>query len=132
MKEYKANNLHPDPIAMANPKFVPNIIFPRPIEPRKSASKWVVPEFSGTPVYTHWQLNSDRMFRIWSIKLGVVQLGAVYLLVREFHSKIEEIWSSMLLLQSRTGILWVITEYFNNKFEFNKKNCSCQKHISFY
>ncbi|RLN28885.1 hypothetical protein C2845_PM05G27040 [Panicum miliaceum] len=45
------------------------------------------------------------MFQIWSVKSGVVQLGAVYLLVREFHSEIKEIWSSTLLLQNHTAIL---------------------------
>ncbi|RLN41140.1 hypothetical protein C2845_PM01G11120 [Panicum miliaceum] len=51
MKEYKANNLQPDSIAMANPEFVPKIIFSTPIESRKSASEWVIPKLSGTPVY---------------------------------------------------------------------------------
>jgi hypothetical protein len=51
MKEYKANNLHPDSIAMANPQFVPRLIFLSPVEPVKSASEWVVQESSGAPVY---------------------------------------------------------------------------------
>ncbi|PUZ46464.1 hypothetical protein GQ55_7G080400 [Panicum hallii var. hallii] len=51
MKEYKANNLHPDSIAMANPQFVPRLIFLSPVEPVKSANEWVVQEFSGAPVY---------------------------------------------------------------------------------
>jgi len=52
LKEFRANNLHPDSIAMANPQFVPKLIIPTPIELLTSASELVIPEFSGSPVYT--------------------------------------------------------------------------------
>jgi len=51
LKEFRANNLHPDSIAMANPQFVPKLIIPTPIELLTSASELVIPEFSGSPVY---------------------------------------------------------------------------------
>jgi hypothetical protein len=51
MKEFTANNLHPDSIAMANPQFVLELIFPTPVEPVTSASELVIPDFSGSPVY---------------------------------------------------------------------------------
>ena len=51
MKEFRANNLHPDSIAMANPQFVPKLIIPTPIELLTSQSELVIPEFSGSPVY---------------------------------------------------------------------------------
>ena len=51
LKEFRANNLHPDSIAMANPQFVPKLIIPTPIELLTSQSELVIPEFSGSPVY---------------------------------------------------------------------------------
>ena len=51
LKEFRANNLHPDSIAMANPQFVPELIVPTPIELVTSASELVIPGFSGSPVY---------------------------------------------------------------------------------
>jgi hypothetical protein len=51
MKEFRANNLHPDSIAMANPQFVPELIFPNPIEPLTIVSELVIPKFSGSPIY---------------------------------------------------------------------------------
>ena len=51
LKEFRANNLHPDSIAMANPQFVPKLIIPSPIELLTIASELVIPEFSGSPVY---------------------------------------------------------------------------------
>ncbi|KAG2658324.1 hypothetical protein PVAP13_1KG247105, partial [Panicum virgatum] len=51
LKEFKANNLHPDSIAMANPQFVPKLIIPTPIELLTSVSELVIPKFSGSPVY---------------------------------------------------------------------------------
>ena len=51
LKEFRANNLHPDSIAMANPQFVPKLIIPTPIELLTSVSELVIPKFSGSPVY---------------------------------------------------------------------------------
>ncbi|PUZ60492.1 hypothetical protein GQ55_4G132600 [Panicum hallii var. hallii] len=58
-REYKCrmkecNNLHLDSIAMANPQFVPKLIFPTPIEPLTSESELVFPKFNGSPVYIPW------------------------------------------------------------------------------
>ena len=42
LKEFRANNLHPDSIATANPQFVPKLIIPTPIDLLTYASELVI------------------------------------------------------------------------------------------
>ncbi|RLM75378.1 hypothetical protein C2845_PM15G05990 [Panicum miliaceum] len=52
MKEFRANNLHPDSIAMQNPSFTPKLIFPSVEASTISVcDQIIIPKFSGTPVY---------------------------------------------------------------------------------
>jgi hypothetical protein len=52
VKEDRANNLHPDSIAMANPQFKPELIFPPGDEPPSRLSEQMeIPDFGGTPVF---------------------------------------------------------------------------------
>jgi hypothetical protein len=52
MKEHRANNLHPDSIAMANPQWKPELLSPLGAKPSSRVSKeMVIPEFGGNPVY---------------------------------------------------------------------------------
>ena len=52
VREHRANNLHPDSIAMGSPHFNPQPIFPSSTEsPKVSSLDMEIPEFGGTPVY---------------------------------------------------------------------------------
>jgi hypothetical protein len=51
IKEQRENNLHPDSIAMANPQFKPELIFPHVDKPTSRVSEeMVIPDFGGSPV----------------------------------------------------------------------------------
>jgi hypothetical protein len=51
VREHRANNLHPDSIAMESPHFNPQVVFPSsPQSPKASLDDMEIPEFSGTPV----------------------------------------------------------------------------------
>jgi hypothetical protein len=49
------------------------------------------------------------MFRAWSLVLDAVYLDAVWLLLREMHSGIKEIWSSMQPFGKIkvVGMMWI-------------------------
>ncbi|XP_021320662.1 uncharacterized protein LOC8073270 isoform X2 [Sorghum bicolor] len=52
VRENRANNLHPDSIAMESPHFNSQIIFPvSPQSPEASLDDMEIPEFGGTPVH---------------------------------------------------------------------------------
>jgi len=52
VRENRANNLHPDSIAIESPHFNPQIIFPAsPQSPEASLDDMEIPEFGGTPVH---------------------------------------------------------------------------------
>ena len=52
VKEQRSNNLHPDSIAMANPQFKPEVIFPPGDKPTSRLSEHMeIPDFGGTPIY---------------------------------------------------------------------------------
>jgi hypothetical protein len=51
-KEQRENNLHPDSIAMENPKWKPELFLPPGDKPPSRVSEhMVIPDFGGTPVY---------------------------------------------------------------------------------
>jgi hypothetical protein len=51
-KEQRANNLHPDSVAMANPQWKPELLFPPGDKPSSRVSEeMVIPDFGGSPVY---------------------------------------------------------------------------------
>jgi hypothetical protein len=50
-KEQRENNLHPDSIAMANPQWKPELLFPPGAKPSSRVSEeMVIPDFGGSPV----------------------------------------------------------------------------------
>jgi hypothetical protein len=52
VKEQRENNLHPDSIAMANPQWKPELLFPPGDKPPSRVSEhMVIPDFGGSPVY---------------------------------------------------------------------------------
>jgi hypothetical protein len=52
IKEQRENNLHPDSIAMANPQFKPELIFPHVDKPTSRVSEeMVILDFGGSPIY---------------------------------------------------------------------------------
>jgi hypothetical protein len=52
VKEHKENNLHPDSIAMANPQFKPELLFPSGDKsPSRVLHQMEIPDFGGAPVY---------------------------------------------------------------------------------
>ena len=51
VREYRANNLHPDSLAMESPHFNPQLIFPSsPQSPKTSSHNMEIPESMGTTV----------------------------------------------------------------------------------
>jgi len=51
-REHRANNLHPNSIAMESPHFNPQLIFPSsPQSPEAPSNNMEIPELTGTPVY---------------------------------------------------------------------------------
>ena len=51
VREHRANNLHPDSIAMESPHFNPQLIFPSsPQSPEAPSHDMEIPELRGTPV----------------------------------------------------------------------------------
>jgi hypothetical protein len=51
VREHRANNLHPDSIAMESPHFNPQLIFPSsPQSPEAPSQDMEIPETGGTPV----------------------------------------------------------------------------------
>jgi hypothetical protein len=57
-KEHRDNNLHPDSIAMANPQWKPELLFPPGDKPpaRVSEEMWI-PDFDGSPVYVEAEVQ---------------------------------------------------------------------------
>jgi hypothetical protein len=52
IKEHRHDNLHPDSIAMANPQWKPQLLFPPGDKPPSRVSEeMVIPDFGGSPVY---------------------------------------------------------------------------------
>jgi hypothetical protein len=51
LKEYQANNLHLDSIAMASPNFTPQLIHPADNASSLSPHKWDIPYVNDTPYY---------------------------------------------------------------------------------
>jgi hypothetical protein len=52
VREHRANNLHPDSIAMESPHFNPQLIFPSsPQSPEPQSNNMEIPELTGTPVH---------------------------------------------------------------------------------
>jgi len=52
VRGHRANNLHPDSIAMESPHFSPQLIFPSsPQSPKAPSHDMEIPELRGTPVY---------------------------------------------------------------------------------
>jgi hypothetical protein len=70
IKEQRENNLHPDSIAMANPQWKPELLFPPGDKPTSRVSEQlVIPDFGGSPVYVglkygnlHSKMKSRRHF----------------------------------------------------------------------
>jgi hypothetical protein len=57
-KEHRDNNLHPDSIAMANPQWKPELIFPpREKPPARVSEEMVIPDFGGSPVYVEAEVR---------------------------------------------------------------------------
>ena len=51
VREHRANNLHPDSLAMESPHFNPQLIFPSsPQSPEAPSHDMEIPELRGTPV----------------------------------------------------------------------------------
>jgi len=51
VREHRANNLHPDSIAMESPHFNPQLIFPSsPQSPKAPSHDMEIPESTGRPV----------------------------------------------------------------------------------
>jgi hypothetical protein len=51
VRQHRANNLHPDSIAMESPYFNPQLIFPSsPQSPKAPSPNMEIPELGGTPV----------------------------------------------------------------------------------
>jgi hypothetical protein len=51
-KAQRENNLHPDSIAMTNPQWKPELLFPLGAKPSSRVSEeMVIPDFDGSPVY---------------------------------------------------------------------------------
>jgi hypothetical protein len=58
IKEERENNLHPDSIAMANPQWKPEILFPPGDKPSSRVSEQIViPDFGGSPVYVEAEIR---------------------------------------------------------------------------
>ncbi|PUZ56472.1 hypothetical protein GQ55_5G307700 [Panicum hallii var. hallii] len=53
----RSDTLHPDSIAMENPHFKPELIFPTPLDKPLSAHDKEIPVVNGTPVYIHATLE---------------------------------------------------------------------------
>jgi hypothetical protein len=58
MKEHRENNLHPDSIAMTNPQWKPELLFP-PVAKHSSrvSEEMVIPDFGGSPVYVEAEVQ---------------------------------------------------------------------------
>jgi hypothetical protein len=57
-KEQRENNLHPDSIAMANPQWKPELLFPPGAKPSSRVSEeMVIPDFSGNHVYVEVEVR---------------------------------------------------------------------------
>lgn len=59
MKCLRDNNLHPESIAMENPHFTPELIFPDVDSTNISAHDWTIPVVNGTPVYVQPQTEQS-------------------------------------------------------------------------
>jgi hypothetical protein len=57
-KEQRENNLHPDSIAMRNPQWKPELLFPPGAKPSSRVSEeMVIPDFGGSPVYVEVEVR---------------------------------------------------------------------------
>jgi hypothetical protein len=57
-KEHRDNNLHPDSIAMANPQWKLELLFPPGEQPPARVSEeMVIPDFGGSPVYVEAEVR---------------------------------------------------------------------------
>jgi hypothetical protein len=58
IKEQRENNLHSDSIAMANPQWKPELLFPPGDKPTSRVSEqMVIPDFGGSPVYVEAEVR---------------------------------------------------------------------------
>jgi hypothetical protein len=58
VKEQRENDLHPDSIAMANPQWKPELLFPPGDKPSSRVSEqMVIPDFGGSPVYVEAEVR---------------------------------------------------------------------------
>jgi hypothetical protein len=60
IKEQRANNLHPDSIAMANPQWKPELLLPPGDKPPSRVSEhMVIPDFGGSPIYVEAEVRKS-------------------------------------------------------------------------
>jgi hypothetical protein len=55
LKEYRANNLHRESIAIPTPSFTPKLTFP--YNPKPVSAQCVIPDFGWTPFYPQPQVD---------------------------------------------------------------------------
>jgi hypothetical protein len=57
-KEHRENNLHPDSIAMENPQWKPEILWPPGAKPTsRESEEMVIPDFGGSPIYVEQEVR---------------------------------------------------------------------------
>jgi hypothetical protein len=57
-KEHRENNLHPDSIAMENPQWKPELLWPPGPKPTSRVSEeMVIPDFGGSPIYVEAEVR---------------------------------------------------------------------------
>lgn len=59
MKEFRANNLHPESIAMLNPTWTPQLVSPQVDGDTRRACDLTIPEYNGSPVYVQSSSEPD-------------------------------------------------------------------------